>query len=95
MRKHARLAAIWGLNAALDSSGDFITLCTSFTNMMITAHVYQNKWYADYRSIRTLRENRLFKRKSNKIDEFRIVADLAEIKCEIKRALIRLLNKRN
>ncbi|KAG5327734.1 ADCYA cyclase, partial [Pseudoatta argentina] len=41
MKKHARLAAIWSLNAALDASNDFITLCTSFTNMMIIAHVYQ------------------------------------------------------
>ncbi|XP_018049383.1 PREDICTED: adenylate cyclase type 10-like [Atta colombica] len=41
MKKHARLAAIWSLNAALDASNDFFTLCTSFTNMMIIAHVYQ------------------------------------------------------
>jgi len=46
MQKHARLAAIWSLNAALDASNNFFTLCTSFTNMMITAHVYQTKWYA-------------------------------------------------
>nr|XP_012215653.1 PREDICTED: uncharacterized protein LOC105668056 [Linepithema humile] len=43
MKKQARLAAIWGLNAALDSSRDFLTICTSFTNMMLTAHVYQDK----------------------------------------------------
>ncbi|KAM0731371.1 Adenylate cyclase type 10 [Formica fusca] len=41
MRNHARLAAIWSLNAALESSRDFFTLCTSFTNMMLTAHVYR------------------------------------------------------
>ncbi|XP_050456444.1 adenylate cyclase type 10-like [Cataglyphis hispanica] len=41
MKKHARLAAIWSLNAALESSRDFLTLCTSFTNMMLIAHVYQ------------------------------------------------------
>ncbi|KAL6429124.1 hypothetical protein ACFW04_008123 [Cataglyphis niger] len=41
MKKHARLAAIWSLNAALGSSRDFLTLCTSFTNMMLIAHVYQ------------------------------------------------------
>ncbi|KAG5306968.1 ADCYA cyclase, partial [Acromyrmex insinuator] len=41
MKKHARLAAIWSLNAAMDVSNDFVTLCTSFTNMMIIAHVYQ------------------------------------------------------
>lgn len=44
MKKQARLAAIWGLNAALDSSRDFFTICTSFTNMMLTAHVYRNKY---------------------------------------------------
>ncbi|CAL1681643.1 unnamed protein product [Lasius platythorax] len=43
MKKHARLAAIWSLNAALDSSKNFLTLCTSFTNMMLTAHVYQKR----------------------------------------------------
>ncbi|XP_071646995.1 adenylate cyclase type 10 [Temnothorax longispinosus] len=48
MKKHARLAAIWGLNAALDASNDFFTLCTSFTNMMITAHVYQTKSIVPY-----------------------------------------------
>ncbi|XP_036143704.1 adenylate cyclase type 10 [Monomorium pharaonis] len=44
MQKQARLAAIWGLNAALDASNDFFTLCASFTNMMFTAHVYQTKF---------------------------------------------------
>ncbi|KYN26915.1 Adenylate cyclase type 10, partial [Trachymyrmex cornetzi] len=48
MKKHARLAAIWSLNAALDASNDFLTLCTSFTNMMIIAHVYQTKSIVPY-----------------------------------------------
>ncbi|KYN02894.1 Adenylate cyclase type 10 [Cyphomyrmex costatus] len=48
MKKHARLAAIWSLNAALDASNDFLTLCTSFTNMMTTAHVYQTKLIVPY-----------------------------------------------
>ncbi|XP_029155514.1 adenylate cyclase type 10-like [Nylanderia fulva] len=43
MKTHARLAALWSLNAALNSSRDFITLCTSLTNMMLTAHVYQKR----------------------------------------------------
>ncbi|XP_039306665.1 adenylate cyclase type 10 isoform X1 [Solenopsis invicta] len=48
MKKHARLAAIWGLNAALDASNDFFILCASFTNMMLTAHVYQTKLLVPY-----------------------------------------------
>ncbi|XP_011066002.1 PREDICTED: adenylate cyclase type 10-like, partial [Acromyrmex echinatior] len=48
MKKHARLAAIWSLNAAMDVSNDFVTLCTSFTNMMIIAHVYQTKSIVPY-----------------------------------------------
>ncbi|XP_018341276.1 PREDICTED: adenylate cyclase type 10-like, partial [Trachymyrmex septentrionalis] len=47
-KKHARLAAIWSLNAALDASNDFLTLCTSFTNMMIIAHVYQTMSIVPY-----------------------------------------------
>ncbi|XP_011705008.1 PREDICTED: uncharacterized protein LOC105460274, partial [Wasmannia auropunctata] len=47
-QKHGRLAAIWGLNAALDASNDFLTLCTSFTSMMMTAHVYQTKSIVPY-----------------------------------------------
>lgn len=42
-KKQAWLAAIWGLNAALDASHDFFTLCTSFTNMMFITHVYRTK----------------------------------------------------
>ncbi|KAJ8667553.1 hypothetical protein QAD02_009216 [Eretmocerus hayati] len=38
MQEHARLAAIWGLNVALESSKDFFVLCTAFAHMMITAH---------------------------------------------------------
>ncbi|XP_011879972.1 PREDICTED: adenylate cyclase type 10-like [Vollenhovia emeryi] len=48
MKKHARLAAIWGLNAALDASNDFLMLCTSLTHMMIIAHVYQTKSIVPY-----------------------------------------------
>lgn len=43
MKKHARLAAMWGLNAALESNKDLYILCTSFTNMLITAHMYQDR----------------------------------------------------
>lgn len=43
MKKHARLAAIWGLNAALDDRKDFLLLCTFYTNMLITAHVYTDR----------------------------------------------------
>lgn len=49
MKKHARLAAMWGLNAALESNKDLYILCTSFTNMLITAHMYQDRWeFSDY-----------------------------------------------
>lgn len=49
MRKHARLAAIWSLNAALDlSSKDASTLCISLSNMLITAHMYQDRYIIPY-----------------------------------------------
>ncbi|EFN85820.1 Adenylate cyclase type 10 [Harpegnathos saltator] len=48
MKRHARLAVSWSLNTVLDSSQDFLTICTSFTNMMITAHVYQTKSIIPY-----------------------------------------------
>ena len=44
MREHARLAAIWGLNAALASSKDFFALCTAYSNMIIIAHNYQYRY---------------------------------------------------
>ncbi|XP_076237951.1 adenylate cyclase type 10 [Calliopsis andreniformis] len=43
MKKHARLAAIWGLNTALTSNRNLFVLCTSYTNMLITAHMYQDR----------------------------------------------------
>ncbi|XP_076283495.1 adenylate cyclase type 10 [Lasioglossum baleicum] len=43
MKKHARLAAIWGLNTALRAKGNFFVLSTSYTNMLITAHMYQDR----------------------------------------------------
>ncbi|CAL7939791.1 unnamed protein product [Xylocopa violacea] len=43
LKKHARLAAIWGLNAALKSNKNLLILCTSYTNMLITAHMYQDR----------------------------------------------------
>jgi hypothetical protein len=43
MQDHARLAAIWGLNTALESNNDFFVLCTAYGNMMIIAHNYQYK----------------------------------------------------
>ncbi|KAF3423044.1 hypothetical protein E2986_13888 [Frieseomelitta varia] len=48
MKKHARLAAIWGLNAALDSKKDLHVLCTAYTNMIITAHMYQERYLIPY-----------------------------------------------
>ncbi|XP_076763166.1 adenylate cyclase type 10 [Xylocopa sonorina] len=44
LKKHARLAAIWGLNAALKSNRNLLILCTSYTNMLITAHMYQDRY---------------------------------------------------
>ncbi|XP_014207878.1 adenylate cyclase type 10-like [Copidosoma floridanum] len=41
MHDHAKLAAIWGLNVALESSKDFFVLCTSYAHMMITAQANQ------------------------------------------------------
>ncbi|XP_043469303.1 adenylate cyclase type 10-like [Leptopilina heterotoma] len=35
---HAHLAAIWGLIVALESSKDFLVLCTAYANMMVTAN---------------------------------------------------------
>ncbi|XP_076659700.1 adenylate cyclase type 10 [Halictus rubicundus] len=43
MKKHARLAAIWGLNTALKTKGNFVVLSTSYANMLITAHMYQDR----------------------------------------------------
>lgn len=49
MKKHARLAAIWSLNAALDlTSKDTYTLCISLSNMLITAHMYQDRYIIPY-----------------------------------------------
>jgi len=44
MKDQARLAAMWSLNVMLDSPRNFYLLCTCFANMMITAHVFQNKY---------------------------------------------------
>ncbi|KOC60399.1 Adenylate cyclase type 10 [Habropoda laboriosa] len=48
MKKHARLAAIWGLNTALESNKNLFVLCTSYTNMLITAHMYQDRRIIPY-----------------------------------------------
>ncbi|XP_043285633.1 adenylate cyclase type 10-like [Venturia canescens] len=40
---HAKLAAIWGLNAAVASSKDFLALCTAYANMITTAHYFQHR----------------------------------------------------
>nr|XP_034172604.1 adenylate cyclase type 10-like isoform X1 [Osmia lignaria] len=48
MKRHARLAAIWGLNAALTSNKDLFILCASYTNMLITAHMYQDRTVIPY-----------------------------------------------
>nr|XP_033201808.1 adenylate cyclase type 10-like [Bombus vancouverensis nearcticus] len=61
MKKHARLAAMWGLNAALESNKDLYILCTSFTNMLITAHMYQDRYivpYLEQRAINICNESR-------------------------------------
>ncbi|KAL0100538.1 hypothetical protein PUN28_019688 [Cardiocondyla obscurior] len=80
-KKHARLAAIWGLNDALDASNDFLVLCTSFTNMMLTAHVYQTNIC-------------LKKSDSLEFQEFKAIAELYEgiffsrwLRGEINRAI--------
>ncbi|XP_015436066.1 PREDICTED: adenylate cyclase type 10-like [Dufourea novaeangliae] len=43
MKRHARLAAIWGLNTALETNRNLFVLSTSYTNMLITAHMYQDR----------------------------------------------------
>nr|XP_033321137.1 LOW QUALITY PROTEIN: adenylate cyclase type 10-like [Megalopta genalis] len=43
MKRHARLAAIWCLNTALRTTGNFFVLSTSYTNMLITAHMYEDR----------------------------------------------------
>nr|XP_012152584.1 PREDICTED: LOW QUALITY PROTEIN: adenylate cyclase type 10-like [Megachile rotundata] len=43
MKKHARLASIWSLNAALASNRNLFVLSTSYKNMLITAHMYQDR----------------------------------------------------
>ncbi|XP_043589813.1 uncharacterized protein LOC122570907 [Bombus pyrosoma] len=61
MKKHARLAAMWGLSAALESNKDLYILCTSFTNMLITAHMYQDRYiipYLEQRAINICNESR-------------------------------------
>ncbi|KAK1122953.1 hypothetical protein K0M31_008591 [Melipona bicolor] len=75
MKKHARLAAIWGLNAALDSKKDLHVLCTAYTNMIITAHMYQERYlipYLEQRGINICNENReaLDSKELNVIAEF-------------------------
>ncbi|KAL0101169.1 hypothetical protein PUN28_018787 [Cardiocondyla obscurior] len=74
-KKHARLAAIWGLNAALDASNDFLVLCTSFTNMMLTAHVYQTKSIVPYLEKQALS---ICAKKSNSLEfqEFKAITEL-------------------
>ncbi|RLU22084.1 hypothetical protein DMN91_006464 [Ooceraea biroi] len=75
MKKQTRLAAIWSLNAALDSSRNFYILCASFSNMMITAHVFKNK------SIISCLENRALnicakKRHSLEFQELNAIAEV-------------------
>ncbi|CAK9807130.1 Adenylate cyclase type 10 [Anthophora plagiata] len=48
MKKQARLAAIWGLNTALEANTNLFVLCTSYTNMLITAHMYRDRHIIPY-----------------------------------------------
>ncbi|XP_078052180.1 adenylate cyclase type 10 [Augochlora pura] len=48
LKKHARLAAIWCLNTALETNGNFFVLSTSYTNMLITAHMYEDRAIIPY-----------------------------------------------
>ncbi|XP_076682511.1 LOW QUALITY PROTEIN: adenylate cyclase type 10 [Andrena cerasifolii] len=61
MKKQARLAAIWGLNTALASNRNLFILCKSYTNMLITAHMYQDRTiipYVEERGINIYSETR-------------------------------------
>ncbi|XP_046753179.1 LOW QUALITY PROTEIN: adenylate cyclase type 10-like [Diprion similis] len=40
---HSHLAAIWGLNAALESNQDFFVLCTTYAHMIVVAHHFNHK----------------------------------------------------
>ncbi|KAK9310730.1 hypothetical protein QLX08_000044 [Tetragonisca angustula] len=74
MKKHARLAAIWGLNAALDSKKDLHVLCKAYTNVIITAHMYQERYlipYLEQRGINICNE----KKKALESQELNVIAE--------------------
>ncbi|XP_066584846.1 adenylate cyclase type 10-like [Prorops nasuta] len=48
MLMQSRLAATWGLNAALTSSKSVSTLCMCYANMIITAHTFRDKKIISY-----------------------------------------------
>ncbi|XP_043251737.1 adenylate cyclase type 10-like [Colletes gigas] len=75
MKKHARLAAIWGLNAALNSTRNLCILCTSYTNMLITAHMYRDRTiipFLEERGIDICNENK----ESIEHQELNMIAEL-------------------
>ncbi|XP_053973137.1 adenylate cyclase type 10-like [Hylaeus volcanicus] len=75
MKKHARLAALWGLNTVINSSRNLFLLCTSYTNMLITAHMYRDRAiipYLEESGIRICSESK----ESLEYSELSVIAEL-------------------
>ncbi|XP_026670077.1 LOW QUALITY PROTEIN: adenylate cyclase type 10-like, partial [Ceratina calcarata] len=75
MKKHARLAAIWGLNAALKSNRSLSVICISYTHMLITAHMYIDRHiipYLEQKSIDICNESK----EALEAQELNVIAEL-------------------